>query len=185
MQIKMNKLAEHCLGNLALLLGRREAVAQGSKTIHVSWQRQCMCQPRSSPGLAFGVGERLRHSEDNPSLLPCFLPSYLRLFFPSPPDVQRPDSSSSSSASSQSSCGFPSIKSRSTFCLMFSGGSVRGRSKCHKVRCDDSGSPRGDSPLPAQGEVCTSPVWEGSAAFIDDVHKPRLYLQPDCPCHPL
>lgn len=79
------------------------------------------------------------------SFLACSLPSspvsfllYLFAFlFLSPLDVQLPDSNSSSSACSQYSCGFPSIKLRSTFCPMFSAGSVRGRFKCHKVRHND------------------------------------------------
>lgn len=79
------------------------------------------------------------------SFLACSLPSSLLSFllclfafiFFSPLDVQLPDSNSPSLASSQYLCGFPSIKLRTTFCLMFSVGSARGRSKCHKVRRND------------------------------------------------
>jgi len=97
-----------------------------------------------TPGIGFGMGKGWDISQ---KVLPCFLVSFLAhipdcflpslllcIFFLSPPDVQLPDSSSFSSACSQYSCGFPSIKSRSTFCLMFLVGSVQGQSKCHKVR---------------------------------------------------
>lgn len=100
-------------------------------------------------GSGFGVGEKLRHSWEDSSLLLCLLASQLTCFLPSllicfflllllsPLDVQLPDSNSSSLACSQYLCGFPSIKLKTTFCLMFSVGSVRGQFKCHKVRFND------------------------------------------------